>query len=82
MVIMMLITSLRIGSKLISFTDMCLCLQPNLQNGPTSSRADGDSSSAFGTWTMYTVVALAVIAAGFMAYKRLHVNPRASRGPF
>ncbi|XP_026133896.1 synaptojanin-2-binding protein-like isoform X2 [Carassius auratus] len=54
----------------------------NLQNGPTSSRADGESSSAFGTWTMYTVVTLAVIAAGFMAYKRLRLHPRASRGPF
>ncbi|XP_016403701.1 synaptojanin-2-binding protein-like [Sinocyclocheilus rhinocerous] len=56
---------------------------PNLQNGPTSSRADGESSSAFGTWTMCTVVALAVItAAGFIAYKRLQLHPRASRGPF
>ncbi|KAG1934445.1 synaptojanin-2-binding protein [Pimephales promelas] len=34
--------------------------RPTLQNGPTSSRTDGESSSAFGTWTLYTVVALAV----------------------
>uniref|UniRef100_A0A8C2BU86 Synaptojanin-2-binding protein n=1 Tax=Cyprinus carpio TaxID=7962 RepID=A0A8C2BU86_CYPCA len=54
--------------------------RPVMQNGPTSSRADGESSSAFGTWTMYTVAALAVITAvGFIAYKRLH---RGSRGPF
>lgn len=57
--------------------------RPILQNGPTSSRADGESSSAFGTWTMYTVAALAVItAAGFIAYKRLQLHPRGSRGPF
>lgn len=60
-----------------------MCLQPIVQNGPTSSRADGESSSAFGTWTMYTVAALAVItAAGFIAYKRLQLHPRGSRGPF
>ncbi|XP_016121465.1 synaptojanin-2-binding protein-like [Sinocyclocheilus grahami] len=56
---------------------------PFMQNGPTSSRANGESSSAFGTWTMYTVAALAVITAvGFIAYKRLQLHPRGSRGPF
>lgn len=54
--------------------------RPILQNGPTSSRADGESSSAFSTWTLYTVVALAVVTAGFIAYKRL--NPRGPRSPF
>ncbi|XP_052428356.1 synaptojanin-2-binding protein [Carassius gibelio] len=57
--------------------------RPVMQNGPTSSRVDGDSSPAFGTWTMYTIAALAVITAvGFIAYKRLHLHPRGSRGPF
>ncbi|XP_073689871.1 synaptojanin-2-binding protein [Garra rufa] len=56
--------------------------RPIPQNGPTSSRADGESSSVFGTWTIYTVVGLAVIAAGFMAYKRFQLHPRGSRGPF
>ncbi|XP_051772455.1 synaptojanin-2-binding protein [Ctenopharyngodon idella] len=56
--------------------------RPILQNGPTSSRADGESSSAFGTWTLYAVVGLAVVTAGFIAYKRLHLNPRGARGPF
>ncbi|XP_077092640.1 synaptojanin-2-binding protein [Siphateles boraxobius] len=56
--------------------------RPILQNGPTSSRADGESSSAFGTWTLYTVIALAVVTAGFIAYKRLQLNHRGPRGPF
>ncbi|XP_056327021.1 synaptojanin-2-binding protein [Danio aesculapii] len=62
--------------------DVHLCIQqrPVLQNGPTSSRADGESSSALGTWTLFAVVTLAVVTASFISYKRFH--PRGPRGPF
>lgn len=56
--------------------------RPVVQNGPTSSRADGEPSSAFGTWTIAITVLAVITAAGFIAYKRLQLHPRGSRGPF
>ncbi|TRY91364.1 hypothetical protein DNTS_008520 [Danionella cerebrum] len=61
---------------------LCVQQRPLLQNGPTSSRADGESSSALGTWTLLSVVVLAAATVGFMVYKRLQLNPRGPRGPF
>ncbi|XP_051507440.1 synaptojanin-2-binding protein-like [Myxocyprinus asiaticus] len=46
------------------------------QNGPASSRSDGESSPALGTWTLFTVFTLAVAAAGFFIYKRIQLRHR------